>query len=133
MFRQIKGVIECIAAGLAACVVATPVMAEDWNLICSYEQDVLVEIKYKAGDPSHNVAIRLNGKTDLLAHREFVPAARLSAPGSYTFIVDRDRTGVGNERNLIIRLDTDTMTSTLEAGNGVSWDYLSLQGTCSEK
>lgn len=50
----------------------------------------------------------------------------------YTFIVDRERTGVGNERNLIIRLDTDTMMSTLEAGNGVSWDYLLLQGTCSE-
>ena len=133
MFRQTKGVIGRIATGLAALTIATPAMADDWTLICSYDQGVLVEIKYNAGDPSHEVAIRLNGMTDLLAHRAFVPAARLTAPGSYTFIVDRERTGVANERNLIIRVNADTMASTLEAGNGVSWDYLSLPGTCSEK
>lgn len=133
MFRQTKGVIGRIAAGLVALTIATPAMADDWTLMCSYEQGVLVEIKYNAGDPSHEVAIRLNGTTDLLAHRAFVPAARLTAPGSYTFIVDRERTAVANERNLIIRLNTETMTSNLEAGNGASWDYLSLQGTCSEK
>jgi len=101
--------------------------------VCNYDRGVLVEIKYEAGDPSHEVAVRLNGETDFLTHRAFVPAARLTGPNGYTFIVDRERTGMGNERNLIIRLNTDTMTSTLEAGNGVSWDYLSLQGTCSEK
>ena len=92
---------------------ATPAMADDWTLICSYDQGVLVEIKYNAGDPSHEVAIRLNGMTDLLAHRAFVPAARLTAPGSYTFIVDRERTGVANERNLIIRVNADTMALAL--------------------
>lgn len=133
MFRQTKSVIGRIVAGLAALVSATSATADDWTLACNYEQGVLVEIKYLAGDPSHQVAIVLNGTTDLLVHRAFVPAARLTAPGGYTFIVDRERTGVGNERNLIIRLNTDTMTSTLEAGNGVSWDYLSLRGTCAEK
>lgn len=133
MFRQTKGVIGRIATALAALTIATPAMADDWTLICSYEQGVLVEIKYNAGDPSHDVAVRLNGATNLLTHRAFVPAARLTAPDGYTFIVDRERAGVGNERNLIIRLNTETMASTLEAGNGVSWDYLSLKGTCSEK
>lgn len=117
----------------SAVALASPAQADDWTLVCSYDRGVLVEIKYNAGDPSHDVAVRLNGETNLLTHRAFVPAARLTAPNSYTFIVDRERTGVGNERNLIIKLNTDTMASTLEAGNGVSWDYLSLKGTCSEK
>lgn len=117
----------------SAFALASPARADDWTLVCSYERGVLVEIKYNADDPSHDVAIRLNGETDLFTHRAFVPAARLTAPNGYTFIVDRERTGMANERNLIIILNTDTMASTLEAGNGVSWDYLTLQGTCSEK
>jgi hypothetical protein len=120
-------------AGLSAFALASPARADDWTLVCSYERGVIVEIKYNAGDPSHEVAVKLNGTTDLLAHRAFVPAARLTAPGSFTFIVDRERTGLANERNLIIRLNTDTMASTIEAGNGASWDYLSLQGACSER
>lgn len=117
----------------SAFAVASPARADDWTLVCGYDRGVIVEIKYNAGDPAHDVAVRLNGTTNLLTHRAFVPAARLTAPDGYTFIVDRERTGVGNERNLIIRLNTDTMVSTLEAGNGVSWDYLSLKGACSEK
>lgn len=111
---------------------SSPAWADDWALSCEYAKGVAVEITYDAGTPSHSIAVRRAGSSGLRV-TELVPAARLTAEGAYTFIVDRDRTGEPNEHNLIIRLNTETMASVLEAGNGVSWDYVRLDGKCVEQ
>lgn len=117
---------------LAVCLLASRASAHDWSLKCSYEEGVTLRIKYNAGVPSHSVAVVAKGTSTLALTRE-LSAARLTAPDAYTFIVDRERTGAPNEHSLLIRLRTDTMKSTLEGGNGVSWDFVSLSGHCAEE
>lgn len=120
--------IKSMLAGLVgALLLASPAKADDWSLRCTYEQGVILRIEYNAGEPSHSVAVLSKGKSALMLTPP-VPAARLTASDRYTFIVDRERTGHANEHSLLIRLHTDTMRSTLEGGNGVSWDYVALAG-----
>lgn len=121
-----------LLAGVLIGFLGAPAKADDWSLKCEYEEGVILRIQYTAGDPSHSVAVISKG-TSALAVTPEVPAARMTAPDLYTFIVDRERTGRANEHSLLIRLHTDTMKSTLEGGNGVSWDYISLSGECAEE
>lgn len=129
---QRRTVTKLLTGILLGVLLASPAKADDWSLKCEYEEGVVLRIKYSAGDPSHSVGVLSNGGS-MLALTPQVPAARMTAPDRYTFIVDRERTGRANEHSLLIRLHTDTMRSSLEGGNGVSWDYISLSGKCAEE
>lgn len=124
--------VKFFIATLVTVFVASPAKADDWALTCNYAGGAFIEIKYNAGDPSHSIAVKRKGSTGLQV-TSAVPAARLTAPGNYIFMVDREQAGKPNEHSLLVRLNTETMVSTLEAGNGVSWDYLNLKGKCVEQ
>lgn len=124
MKKVIFGVFSCTF-------MSSPVLADNWALSCKYESGTTALIKYDAGRPSHSISITAKGSS-ILQRTPFLPAARLTAPNFYSFIVDRERIGRPNEHSFVIRLDTKTMKSTLQGGNGASWDYVSLSGECLE-
>ncbi len=126
---MLKTALKLVIFSLATMALATRARADDWTLNCNYPGGVALAIKYDAGGPAHSVSLKSKGSTNLKT-TPAVPAARLTAEGLYTFIVDRERTGAANEHSLVIRVNTETLESILEAGNGVSWDYLTLKGVC---
>lgn len=114
-----------------AIMLSAPAFADDWALECRFKGGVDLQIRYYAGDPSHSVEV-VSAGTSKLQVAPAAPAARLTAPSNYIFIVDRERSGGPNAHSLVIRVNTSTMKANLTAGNGVSYDFTFLDGACLE-
>ncbi len=114
------------ALGAAALTTATPALADDWSLTCVFNGGIQTLIQYDAGWPRYSVAVTNGGKD--LPPTKALPAGRISTPDGLLLFVNRQEEET-NQRSIFIRLNSETMAATLEAGSG-GFDYLAAKGTC---
>lgn len=112
----------------AALAFPTAAWADDWVLSCTYPTGLEVIVRYDAGWPRHTLEIRRPGSSGLTANYGQEANVILARSEIVLFTKNSE----ANARQLLVRINSERMTSTLEAGSAVSWDYLSYQGRCRE-
>ena len=117
----------CLAAAVALSF-PTAAFADDWMLSCTYPSGLEIIVRYDAGWPRHTLEVRRPGSSGLTAN--YGQEANVILARSE--IVLFTNSSEANARQLLVRINSERMTSTLEAGSSVSWDYLSYQGLCRE-